>query len=225
MRSRFAPVAVVVAITSLGTGAARASPGASDAPAGAGAQHQHHRAALQRTAEPLHVRVARAVFPRDRWQKLIRDSSEELTKQIAEQGKGRVRLAPEFAERLRQEYEEMVPYEEMVGYQADILGSHYNRTELRHMLTFYTSAVGKKAVRIIPALMGDSLVRAQAKVHERLPEALERLRPLVQNLPNGGAPGEASGAGPEDHSEGGLGQGQSAPSDEQPGTERQRVTL
>jgi hypothetical protein len=93
------------------------------------------------------------------------------------------------------------------------------------MLAFYTSAVGKKAVRIIPALMGDSLVRAQAKVHDRLPGVLERLRPLVQNLPNGESSGEANGAGPEDHSSGGLGQGQSSPSEEQPGIDRQRVSL
>jgi hypothetical protein len=224
MRSRTVSIAVVAAMTSLGAAAAHASQGAGDAPAGAGAQQQGHRTAMQRPAEPLHVRVARAVFPRERWQKLMRDSSEELTKQISEQGKGRIRLAPQFAERLRQEYEQMIPYEEMVGYQAEILGSHYNRLELRHMLAFYTSPVGKKAVRIIPALMGDSLVRAQAKVHERLPAALERLRPLVQNLPNGESPGEANGAGPGDHSDGNLGQGQSAPSEE-PGVDRQRISL
>ncbi len=224
MRTRIVPVAVVAALTSLGTVAAHASPGAGDAPAGAGAQHQHNRAAMQKPAEPLHVRVARAVFPRERWQKLMKDSSEELTKQIAEQGKGRIRLAPQFAERLRQEYEQMIPYEEMVGYQAEILGSHYNRAELRRMLAFYTSPVGQKAVRLIPALMGDSLVRAQAKVHERLPGVLERLRPLVQDLPDGEPPGEANGAGPGDHSDGSLGQGQSAPSEE-PRSDGQRITL
>jgi hypothetical protein len=144
------------------------------------------RSARRSPGEPLHIRVARAVFPRERWQKLMHDSSEALAQSIAEQGKGHIKLAPQFTDRLREQYERMLPYEEMMSDQASELGRHYNRVELVHMLRFYTSPVGKKTVMTLPTLMTVTMSQAQDRVKSRLPEALERLKPYFEVVPPGG---------------------------------------
>ena len=102
-------------------------------PAGSG----DTRAMARRAPEPLHVQLARVVFPREKWHSFLTEASAELTKQIADTGKGQIELEPGFADRLREKYETLVPYEEMLHYQARLLGSQYSRPELRQLLTFY----------------------------------------------------------------------------------------
>jgi uncharacterized protein len=149
-----------------------------------------------RTA-PLPLQVARALFPRESWQRFMKETSEDVARQIAELGKGQYELAPEFADRLRGEYEQMAPYDEAVDYQAGLLGAHYSRAELRQLLAFYRTPVGKRSIQFIPDLLRDAGEQLQAKVQEKLPDALGRLKPLVHQL-SAAAPQEeaAPGAAP-----------------------------
>jgi hypothetical protein len=164
-------------------------------PAGRGATHG--KAAARSASEPLHVQLARAVFPRQKWQSFLTEASAEITRQIADTGKGQIELAPGFADRLREKYETLVPYEEMLHYQARLLGSQYSRSELRQLLTFYRTKLGRKSVPFLHDLMASSLQRAALQVQNGLPGALAELRPLVHRLPsaNGKAqPGQGAQA-------------------------------
>lgn len=136
-----------------------------------------------RADEPLHFRVARAVFPREHWKRLMTEASAELAQEIAEKGKGQIELAPEFADRLREQYEHMAPYEDMLQYQARILGSQYSRAELRRLLSFYGTPLGKKSVPFMRDMMASSMQRVQFQVQGGLAEALSQLRPLVRRAP------------------------------------------
>ena len=214
-------LAAAAACTSLGPVAARASPGAGDASPPGGAAQGSERSPRQKPAEPLHMQVARAVFPRERWQKLVRENSEALAESIAEHGRGHLRLSPGFTDHLREQYEAMLPYEEMVSDQASELGSHYSPIELRRMLRFYSSPVGKKTVLTLPTLMTISMAQAQDRVRARLPEALEHLKPFVEVVPpGGGSDGEAQGEHPD-----GNGQGPSAAPETEGSTSAQLLDL
>jgi hypothetical protein len=196
MRAALQVVSVAVAASCawLGPAPAYSSEGAGEAspPARAGRAGQR---VVRRKPEPLHVQVARAVFPRERWHKIVQDSAQVLAQTIVEQGKGHYRLAPGFLDRLREQYERMLPYDEMLSDQASELGSHYNRVELARMLRFYTSPVGRKTVLTLPALMTVTMVQAQNRARERLPEALERLKEFVEVVPPDGHP-DGTGEGP-----------------------------
>jgi len=177
---------------------------ASAGPTGHGATH---RKAARPGAEPIHLQVARAIFPRENWSRFLAQASNELTQQIAETGKGRIELAPSFADRLREQYEEMLPYEDMLGYQARLLGSQYSKAELRRLLKFYRTPLGRKSVPFVHDLMASSMQRAALKVQDKLPGMLAQLRPLVHRVPGtegeaqpGQEQGEGSGAGGTDSS-------------------------
>ena len=148
---------------------------------------------------PLQLQVARALFPRESWQRILKETSGEVARQIAEMGKGQYELAPEFADRLQREYELMAPYQELVSYQAGLLGGHYSRAELRLLLAFYRTPVGQKSLQFVPDLLRDTDQQMQVKVQEKLPDALGRLKPLVHPLaaetaPDASAPGAAPDA-------------------------------
>ena len=100
--------------------------------------------------------------------------------------RGQIELEPGFADRLREKYETLVPYEEMLHYQARLLGSQYSRPELRQLLTFYRTKLGRKSVPFLHDLMASSLQRAALQVQSGLPGALAELRPLVHRLPSAG---------------------------------------
>lgn len=132
-----------------------------------------------REAAPLHVQLARAVFPRERWERQVSAASLDATQRLTQASEGRFRLDPDFADRLRQEYERLAPYEELVATQARILHKQYTRAELRQLLSFYRSPLGKRSVLLVQDLTAYSNVEMQRKVHAGMSDALGRLTSLV----------------------------------------------
>ncbi len=163
-------------------------------------RHDHQQRNAAGAQEPLHLQVARAVFPRESWKRFMAQASTELTEQIAETGKGQIELAPGFADRLRERYEQLVPYEEMLSYQARLLESRYSKAELRRLLVFYRTPLGRKSFPFMHDLLSSSMQRAQVQVQNGLSEALAQLRPLVRKLPSAGD-GEAQ-SGSDEQGEG-----------------------
>jgi hypothetical protein len=159
-----------------------------------GAQRAGRSARTARTGRPtppatsLHLQVARAMFPREHWKKLVDDASAALTQRLILTAEGEYELAPEFADRLREEYERMVPYEELVNVQAKLLAHEYSPAELRELLRFFRSPLGKKSIPVFHDLSATSNLQMQARVHDGMEAALGRLVTLVH--PVGG--GEAS---------------------------------
>lgn len=177
-------VAAVALLPSL-TQAAPPAPRAGRAPARTADRPAKERA-------PLQLQVARAVFPRARWEKLVRDASADLTERLVVSAEGQYELAPEFADRLREEYEKLAPYEELVGYQARILGREYTRAELRQLLRFYRSPLGQRSVVLVQDLTQVSHLQLQAKVRDGMEAALNRLVPLVRPAQRAGEEGAGS---------------------------------
>jgi hypothetical protein len=180
-------------------------------PRGHGATQR--RSTAECSKEPIHVQLARAIFPRENWQRFMKDASAELTHQIAESGKGQIELAPSFADRLQEQYEELVPYEEMLSYQARLLDSQYTKAELRQLLVFFRTPLGRKSVPFMHNLMASSMQRAQLKFQSEMAAALAALRPLVRRVPSAEAPGAAPN-GPDDQAQGDGSSGSSAADDD-----------
>ncbi len=200
--------AVLVAVLSLAVPAAALA-----APRRAPAARTQPHAEPHRSKEPLHFQLARAVFPRERWQRLVSDASLELTQRLSQASQGHFLLDPDFAERLRKEYERLAPYEELVGNQAQILERQYTAAEQRRLLAFYRSPLGQKSVLLIHDLTAFSDKQMQEKVHAGIGDALARLKPYVHP-----APGMGSG---DDHSSGDqAGDGDSSGDDGAPAPDR-----
>ena len=170
-------------------------------------------AAAHHTSEPIHLKVARAMFPREYWQTFMKEASMALTHQIAENGKGQIVLDPGFADRLQEQYEELMPYDEMLEYQARLLDSQYSKAELRHLLVFYRTSLGRKSLPFMHDLLDSSRQRAQLKFQNEMAAALAPLRPLVRRLPTTPAPSDEAQAGPSDQVESDGATGPSAADD------------
>lgn len=198
MKSAVLVAALTLAVPSLSSAAPhRAGRTASRAEGHAARAPAHARA---RTQDPLHLQLARAVFPRERWERLVSQASLELTQRLAAASQGHFQLDPEFSDRLREEYERLAPYEELVANQSQILGRQYTPAELRQLLAFYRTPLGKKSVLLIHDLTVYSDRQMQQKVHAGMSDALDRLKPLVHPAPGAGEesapPGGAAPSSP-----------------------------
>jgi hypothetical protein len=71
-------------------------------------------------------------------------------------------------------------YQEILDIQAGLLAKHYTEAELRELLAFYRTPLGKKAIRVMPEVMADVNGQTTALLQQRIPAMMERLKPLFE---------------------------------------------
>ncbi len=134
-------------------------------------------------AVPVAVELSRLTMPEDNWNKMMRDTSEQ-TRQYVEasirQAGGT--LPPEFAARFAEEFGRIYTYQEIMDIQAGLLVKHYTDAELRELLAFYRTPLGRKAIRIMPEVMADVNGQVMAMLQQRMPAMLERLKPIFEGV-------------------------------------------
>jgi uncharacterized protein len=74
----------------------------------------------------------------------------------------------------------MPPYQEMVDMQAGLLVKHYTAAELKELLAFYQTSLGKKVIRIMPEVAADVMGWMQTVLKQRLPAAGERFKARLE---------------------------------------------
>jgi hypothetical protein len=132
-------------------------------------------------AVPLAVELAKLTVPQENWDKLMRNTSEQ-TRQYVEasirQAGGT--MPPEFPARFAEEFGKMYSYQEVMDIQAGLLVKHYTEGELRELLAFYRTPLGRKAIRIMPEVMADVNGQMMVLLQQRMPVMMERLKPLLE---------------------------------------------
>lgn len=132
-----------------------------------------------RAAEPSKAtqaaasRLAHIVLTRDNYT----DKMDKMVKAIhdAQPVAKQKLLTPEFWTKLRSGIEEKMPYEEMVDDQTTQFAKSYTADELKHLITFYESTLGKKALKVMPEVMMNATANAEKRMGDRLPPLLNEL--------------------------------------------------
>jgi len=143
-------------------------------------------------AAPLAVELSRLVLPQESWDKMMRDSSEQLRQYVeASVRRSGGTIPPEFTARFSEAFKQVYSYQEIMDIQAGLLVKHYTEGELREMLAFYRTPLGKKAIRIMPEVMADVNGQIMALLQQRMPAVMERLKPLFESAKAAAAPAAA----------------------------------
>jgi uncharacterized protein len=69
---------------------------------------------------------------------------------------------------------EVVPYPEMKQWSAEIYAQRFTRAELKELLAFYRTPVGRKLASKLPEIMGEAGKKMSEVLPQRLPAALRR---------------------------------------------------
>ena len=83
-------------------------------------------------------------------------------------------LPPDYKQRMNAVLLEVVPYPEMMQWSAEVYAQRFTGTELKELLAFYRTPVGRKLASKLPEIMGEAGKKVSVVLPQRLPGALKR---------------------------------------------------
>ena len=83
-------------------------------------------------------------------------------------------LPPDYKQRMNAVLLEVVPYSEMKQWSAEVYAQRFTVTELKELLAFYRTPVGRKLASKLPEIMGEAGKKVSVVLPQRLPGALKR---------------------------------------------------
>jgi hypothetical protein len=120
--------------------------------------------------------LAAAVLPQGQYKEMIDQIVAATVQGIEAELRQKGKSMPDGVEgRFRAEMEKLLPYQEMLDMQAGLLAKYYTLDEINQLGAFYRSPVGQKSLKVMPAVMADSMGMVQSKMMRELPGAVERI--------------------------------------------------
>jgi hypothetical protein len=109
------------------------------------------------------------VIPQETYASMI----EQMTTQML-QVMPQARVSPDAGDKMKKVVLEALPYEELVGWSADIYAQKFTLDELKQLSAFYKTPVGKKAARLMPELSAEAMKSAMPSTMTRMPALLQK---------------------------------------------------
>ena len=111
------------------------------------------------------------VVPRDAYERTITQVMQQMMAAMRAQGQ----VIPADGEpKLKAAVLEVLPYDEMIVWNAEVYAKHFNDKELDDLIRFYKTPTGKKAAKVLPDLMGEVGAKMGQIMPARLPAALKK---------------------------------------------------
>ncbi len=81
---------------------------------------------------------------------------------------------PSIGPKLVKVMKDVIPYEEMVVWNAEIYASRFTAGELTELIKFYKTPLGKKLAKALPEITGEAGRKAAQVMPQRLPAAMQK---------------------------------------------------
>lgn len=116
--------------------------------------------------------VCQLILTPDTYATMIDQMSVQMAAALQQQtGHGTVADA---RDKIKKAVTEAVPYDEVIGWNADLYASRFSTDELKQLAAFYRTPVGKKAARLQPEVSAEVGKKMGPILMERLPGALKK---------------------------------------------------
>ncbi len=126
----------------------------------------------QPSAQAEATKLVQLVTPKPRYDAMMSQMVDQMVPAMtAQTGKA---MTPEMKTKLLAAVNEAVPYEELVQWSADIYAELFTAAELKQLIQFYETPVGKKSAKLLPELMGRVGQKIGSTLPARLPDALKK---------------------------------------------------
>jgi len=119
--------------------------------------------------------LVQLVQPESSYRAGLEQMTEQMLPSIQAQAQASGKALPaDFKKRFTAALLEVVPYQELMGWSANLYAERFTASELRELIAFYRTPLGQKISLILPELMGEVGKKTAALMPERLPAALRR---------------------------------------------------
>lgn len=112
------------------------------------------------------------VTPRETYQAMLSQITHQMLGSMAQSGA----KPPADAEaKMTKAVLEAVPYDDLVSWTVEIYATRFSTEEIRQLIAFYKTPVGKKASKLLPEISGEVGKKMGPIMMQRLPAAMKKV--------------------------------------------------
>ena len=117
------------------------------------------------------LELVRLVTPPEAYEQMMQQMIGSMLPAMQQQG---AQFPPDAAEKMQKALREVLTYDELLNWTADVYATRFSVVEMKQLIVFYKTPVGKKLARLLPELSGEAGKKMGTLLPERLPAALKK---------------------------------------------------
>jgi hypothetical protein len=117
------------------------------------------------------LELVKLVTPRTTYDAMMKQVMDQMIAAVQAQGG---KLPPGTPEKIKLAVGELVSYDEILDWAAEIYADRFTVGEMRDLIKFYQTPLGKKLARLLPEISGESAKKLGTMLPQRLPAALKK---------------------------------------------------
>lgn len=118
------------------------------------------------------MELVQLVTPQETYQAMISTMSTQMMASLAQSG---AKMPADGANKMGKAVMEALPYNDLAQWTVEIYASRFTTDEIKQMITFYKTPVGKKAAKLLPEISGEIGKKMGPIVMQRLPAAMKKV--------------------------------------------------
>lgn len=118
------------------------------------------------------MELVQLVTPQETYQAMISTMSTQMMASLSQSG---AKMPPDAATKMGKAVMEALPYNDLAQWTVEIYASRFTTDEIKQMITFYKTPVGKKAAKLLPEISGEIGKKMGPIVMQRLPAAMKKV--------------------------------------------------
>ena len=111
------------------------------------------------------------VTPVDTYNQMIEQVTKQMLASLRQSG---ATLPADVDAKMKKVVTEVLPYDELAGWSADVYAARFTTEELKQLMDFYKTPVGKKVARLQPEISGEVGKKMGPILMQRMPPAMKR---------------------------------------------------
>jgi hypothetical protein len=125
---------------------------------------------------PLAVQLAKAQTPREQYDRMMQALAANLQPTLqAQLGRAGAQVPPDLAQRVTGAVAAAIPYDDMIGIAARVLSKHFAPEEMKGLIAFLQSPLGRKLVSKQPEIAADTMGEVLPLLMKRMPQIQKAL--------------------------------------------------
>jgi len=132
-------------------------------------------APMSALAGPAELKAAtelvRLVTPKEAYDDMMVQMTNGMMQSLVAQGQ---KVPPDAQVKIQKAVGEVLPYDEMIAWSAEVYAARFTAAELKDLIKFYKTPLGQKLAKALPDIMGEVGKKMATILPERMPGALKR---------------------------------------------------
>ena len=121
------------------------------------------------------MELVQLVTPQDTYQAMISTMTTQMMASLSQSG---AKMPADAANKMGKAVMEALPYNDLAQWTVEIYASRFTTDEIKQMIAFYKTPVGKKAAKLLPEISGEIGKKMGPIVMQRLPAAMKKATSL-----------------------------------------------